>query len=565
MHIMIPILKVKLKDNFYLVFFIVNLFLVFQINNFFYLTTEGPDYSHLYKYIEYAFGLIENTNRDLGYGYFNIVSIIISTQLKNATNFNLIHLIHNGILLTNYLFFLIGIFGLFKLLSFKDYSKKEIFLTFSILCYFPQTINMLTTMKPEILAFSFITWIFYFTEKFLVNKEFRYIYFNILPLSVLLQTKGSIFFFCVAIFLYLILTNMSKFFDVKIIIPLFLFCLFFLINLLENYKINNYTIFEHVSSNPDGTYENIASVSILFNLNFKNLIEQPFSNFHSDSVIGIILLDTFGDYFNFWAFNDESLYIVNKIKISPFWYITHYPQFTSIILTIILYFFLIYYFFKNKKDRIYFVAPFLALILLIINSFGIPTKNFNPETGDTFKTHYYSFLICISFAFVVIGLLKKNINYFFLIFLILFISSSHLYGFPKSESTNLNEYLNNKNSVSVFCKFNSFLISSFETSNCDNLTFQYCQINKILNNTDVIKPDKNLNLEFRYFYPISLKNDQGHTIGVVSRDKCINYINEGYFQDKPLNKVRKFGIFNLFSVLSSITLFCYVYYSENKK
>lgn len=562
---MIRKINLKFKDNFYPIFFIVNLFLVFQISNFFYLATEGPDYSHLYKYIEYAFGLVENTNRDLGYGYFNIIAIIISTQLKNATTFNINHIIHNGILLTNYLFFLIGIFGLFKLLSFKEYSKKEIFLTFSVLCYFPQTINMLTTMKPEILAFSFITWIFYFIEKFLVSRDFKYIYFSIVPLSVLLQTKGSIFFFCIAIFLYMFLTNLSKFLDSKTLIPVILLCLFFLINLLENYKINNYTIFEHISSSPDGAYENIASFSIIFNLNFKNLIEQPFSNFHRDSVVGIILLDTFGDYFNLWAFNDESLYIVNKIKIKPFWYITHYPQFNSIILTIFLYFFLIYCFFKDKQDRIYFVAPFFALMLLLLNSFGIPTKNFNPETGDTFKTHYYSFLICISFAFVVIRSFRKNIKYFFVIFLILFISSAHLYGFPKSKSTNLNEYLNNKNSVSVFCKFNSILISSFETNNCDNLTFQYCQINRIINNTDVIKPDSNLNLDFKYFYPISLKNDQDHKIGVVSRDKCINYINDGYFQDKTLNKVQNYSIFNLFSILFSITLFCYVYYSEYKK
>ena len=79
----------------------------------------------------------------------------------------------------------------------------------------------------------------------------------------------------------------------------------------ENYKVNGFSIFDHVSSSIDGSYENVANLSILYNINFTYLITQPFSNFHADSLIGIILLDTFGDYFNFWAFNDESLFYIN--------------------------------------------------------------------------------------------------------------------------------------------------------------------------------------------------------------------------------------------------------------
>ena len=53
---------------------------------------------------------------------------------------------------------------------------------------------------------------------------------------------------------------------------------------------------------------------------------------------------------------------------------------------------------------IYYLSPLFAILLLIINSFGFPIRNYNPETSDTFKTHYYSFLLVISFVFIVLNL-----------------------------------------------------------------------------------------------------------------------------------------------------------------
>ena len=105
----------------------------------------------------------------------------------------------------------------------------------------------------------------------------------------------------------------------------------------ENYTITGNTLFERPY---DPEYDFKADPKILINANIYEAIRFPFFKlndvgitYHSDSVINPLLLDTFGDYFNFWAYNDESGFVVNKTSIKPFWFVTHYSQMFSIVLT----------------------------------------------------------------------------------------------------------------------------------------------------------------------------------------------------------------------------------------
>ena len=71
------------------------------------------------------------------------------------------------------------------------------------------------------------------------------------------------------------------------------------------------------------------------------------------------------------------------------------------------YFSIIYLSFKNKKSGNFILAPFAGIVLLYINSLGVPSNNFNPIKGDTFKAFYFSLLLIISLAFVASHFFRK--------------------------------------------------------------------------------------------------------------------------------------------------------------
>lgn len=553
--------KQKIISTFYLLSLILSIFFIFQISNFYYLISESPDFFHLKSYLDYNFREIEETNRDLGLAYFNLVAISISfkTFLITETNFN--HIISSRVLLINTILYCVGLTGLFKFLIINKFKKNDILASFIIITYFPQTINMINTMKPEIFAFSIVTWVLYFIELYIQSEKINYLFFAAFPSALLLTTKSSIFFFSIILFAYIFLKNYKKFLKIDNFKPFCLFIFLFSLLLYENIKVNNFSIFQHISSSSDGSYENIASLNILYKINFKYLFTQPFSNFHANSIIGIILLDTFGDYFNFWAFNDESIFVINKIKIPQFWVITHYSQFFSIVFTILLYFSFFYFSRYNKKFKPILFSPIFSIILLIFNSFGIPIKNYNPLTSDTFKTHYYSFLIVISFCIVLLLLFKMFNRIKLKIFLLIFFSSMYLYGFPKLQSSELDEYLIVKNSVTFFCEFNSHLIDQYNTSSCNNLTYQICNISKIINNSDSTQISNNVSVDYSSFLPIELKNENSK-VNVRNVAECIKFTESNYYPNRPYQQKLRINIINLTTI---IIFFILIFIHNNLK
>jgi len=474
------------------------------------------------------------------------------------------HFIHNGVLALNTSLYCLGLMGLFKYLINNKFQKNDILWSFCIVTFFPQTINMINTMKPEVFAFSLITWVLYFVDYFLKTEKTFYLFYSLLPLSLILTSKSSILFLSLGLFTILFLKNFYKFFKLNNLY--YFLILFFLIGLLlfENYKVNNFSIFQHVSSSSDGAYENIANIKILYNINFSHLITLPFSNFHSDSLIGIVLLDTFGDYFNFWAYNDESLFVVNKKIMEPFWFVTHYSQFISIIYTTLLYYFLIKFTKRYKNFSHVFLAPISAIILLTINSFGFPIKNYNPNTSDTFKTHYYSFLLVISFCVVILFLFKNNSKLRPIVLILIIFSTSYLYGFPKASGAEYDEYLESKNSVTIFCSLNSVIIDGFERSKCSNFTYQVCSISKIINNTQSTQISDNISINYSTFIPKVLEKN-----GIVkvanSREDCIKLVNDGYKPSQPLQGKLRINFINLsFFILFLFSLMLYKLFESRK-
>ena len=73
----------------------------------------------------------------------------------------------------------------------------------------------------------------------------------------------------------------------------------------------------------------------------------------------------------------------------------HLRKIVSVLWSIIFYFSIIYLSFKNKKSRKFYLAPFAGIVLLYINSLGVPSNNFNPIKGDTFN--HSIFHCCLSY------------------------------------------------------------------------------------------------------------------------------------------------------------------------
>ena len=51
---------------------------------------------------------------------------------------------------------------------------------------------------------------------------------------------------------------------------------------------------------------------MFYNINLRDLVLNPNKNFHNNSLIGITLLDTFGDYFNEYWNKDYTFFKTNR-------------------------------------------------------------------------------------------------------------------------------------------------------------------------------------------------------------------------------------------------------------
>ena len=95
----------------------------------------------------------------------------------------------------------------------------------------------------------------------------------------------------------------------------------------------------------------------------------------------------------FWNHEEKTNFIAyDKVKFSENFLIQEFlNQYISIVFTISIYFFFLLLIIKKSQNKYWLALPFFGLLILIINSFGFPSKNFDPLTGDLFKVHYYSF------------------------------------------------------------------------------------------------------------------------------------------------------------------------------
>ena len=509
----------KIKKLLPVLTFIFASFASFTVLDLYYFSTQSPDFRTYFTYIEFFTNNGNSTGHGHGLLYYYLVSVItvLKSDLLTAVTFNSV--VSSAVILTNYLIYLLGLAGYFQILKKINYSSGAIFLTFAGISFLPPVLGMIMYLKPEILAFALLPWIIFSFDNFIYTKKYFHLIASLLLLSLLLQTKGSIFgIVLIFLFMYYFEFIKNEFSLLLKITPLFL--ILFLILFLENYSVNQIHLFNHIPQDYS-SYQNRASISFIYHINKFDFWYFPIFNYHSNSFIGISLLDTFGDYFNLSFNNDKSYLFYDEVLFSNNSFIQKFlRQYLGIVMTLLFYLSSFVYFLLKKKKRIVIVSPLIGMIILLINAFGFPSLNFDPTKGDTLKVHYYSFILCFSLILLLINALKRQgiFSYFLLITLI--ISSLFISGFPKVEDSNINFYLESKASFTNICSFNKKVLTRSLDANCDKVE-NFCKHNI---NSENIFEKLLLDKQIRYISiedNVKVINNLGVEIQINDRNDCL--------------------------------------------
>ena len=343
--------------------------------------------------------------------------------------------------------------------------------------------------------------------------------------------------------------------------------------LYENYQSNNLFILD--PPHDEEIYNSKAPFSIVYKIDPVKLFSKPYQHEHKDSIIAIYLLDTFDDYFQlYWNF-DKSLFDQNrkdlflsdgsdnlfKVDIKnrfityngPLnFYLMFLRQYFAIFFGFIYYFLIFKYSRKYKVNRVFYLAPLIGISISVINNvFGFPQNTFDPTRADTFKTFYFSFLIILSFSFVVSQFFqdkRKKGLYLIVYFLVIFF----ILGFPKANNDEFDFKISENNKYSLTCNLNSVFLKNtlFETSNVD------CpSLDEIVCDEDIFRDNNSFNLV----------NSENSFKEVTEYDQCIDLINMGYRYDNEMLSLKNFPLFNFMTYILFIMSIIYAFIKNNEK
>ena len=561
-----------LLDNLYLFVLIFSTFLTYFIGELYFYTPNGIDFEKYVKYLDYFQYNSETTQEGQGLIYYFIVSLVSFIRKDEVSSLNEINYMNSNIHLANFIFYLIGIFGFYILLQKYGYKKRTIFLTLTIVNFCLPVFIMRSILKPEILAFCLLPWIVIGLEDYFGNTKIRNFLVVAFPLIIALTLKGSITAM-LGIFLFL-----KYFRNIRKSIKTHFICFFILILLfsfvfIENERVNNYSVFEH-NLTGYSNYNNVASADFLYTLHKWDYYYFPIFPYHNDSLIGITLLDTFGDYFNVFIDSDEHLFFYERADHSFFKYTDsdgfnfgrYFIEYSSILLTLLFYLFGLYFSIKDNRRVIFYLAPLIGIFILTLSAFGIPFNHFDPSKGDTMKSNYYSFLIGFSIIFI-FAKVFQNINLLKVILVsfipvIFFISL----GFPKQNTEIIENFVEEKIIISPLCEVASIFIKNTNYHDCSNKLKKHCEYNIYSNDA------QNMIYKQRQALKINQENkikfiDNEKTIEVSDIKTCTTLIKNNTEIFNPIfNRLRPPPVFNLIYLLLTIYSIIYLARSNyNKK
>ena len=492
-------IKTDLLFKLNLLIFLLITFYIFSFTNLFFYSTYGADYQKYITYLEFFFGTVENTGSEQSPLYFFLVSFILNFRSKFISPSFLQSEISFAIQLTNLFILLIGLLGLYFLLKQFNISKNKIILVFHLLNIFPPMLSLRLTMKPEILVFALIPWFLYLINLFSKTKNINFLFIALIPSVLISSSKGS-WLGIFLIFGFFIFISIFKKLNIKsIFLLILLFSIIFSVVTYENEQLNKFSVLDfQITEN----YNNSANLSIIY----KNELGQGkaliISNLDVGTLLGITVLDTFSDHFNFFWDKDVSFFnqhrkeiIVENSSVNFFEIDTtnrnikyngpfkeslkNLRLIIGVCLTILFYIFILFFSVKQKKYRLYILSPFIGMLILLINALGFPTNNFDPFVADTFKTFYYSPFLILAFTFLLISLKQRSVFIQISLIVLYVFTMIFIYGFPKQDSSEYIADLNDRNVRSVMCETNKYLI--FDLNNKSECLSKYDEFCKFQN------------------------------------------------------------------------------------
>ena len=199
-----------------------------------------------------------------------------------------------------------------KLLSIRNVEKKTYIFHVDNYKFFPPFIALRLIFKPEILILTLFIWSLVTLELNKLYQNTVYLFYFVLIFSLLSSIKatGTLIAGVALLFLYF---DVFKKIDIKFFILLF-FIYLLLLSLVsyENFLANGLLFFEHKTTE---NYLFNAEKSFIYNFDFQLFLDQPKRHSQNNSLIGIVLLETFDDYFTIYWNNDTSLFFQDRINI----------------------------------------------------------------------------------------------------------------------------------------------------------------------------------------------------------------------------------------------------------
>jgi len=511
---------------------IISIISSFVLSELYFFSSKGVDFENYFLYIEnFLYNDIEvSNNQGVIYYYSNVLTILLRESQLNSLNS--INFLNSTIQLTNFIFYIFGTIGLFKLLSKFNYRKQSIYLSLSLLHFVPKIIEMRVLLKPEILVFAFLPWIVLGMDEYFYENKRKSLILSLFPLSLLLTSKGSVTGMVMIFLLLKYLKKINKNNITELLIIFFILLLILLGVGYENYNYTDRNFFE-VTTTPN--YDDVAELEFIYNLNFWDFYFSPVLGSHNDSFIGITLLDTFGDYYkvninspdNYFSYYQLNLF-EDKTIVDGFEYGLFLRQHISLLLTAIFYIFIFLYYSKNKKIKIYLLSPIIGFTILLLNSMGFPDRNFDPTKGDTLKVSYYAFFIALSFVFLLCELFRKYPDLIKILPILILICFLFLLGFPKTDYSSINENIDSKIELSIFCKPLSMVFSDSSPSDCENVVKKSCEYNLYSNYAQNIQPEPVPNGFTRIYREDTVLGE------IVPNEELQRFIEEGGYSVTPV-------------------------------
>ena len=532
--------------------FFFTLIFTFSIGEIFYNSIDGTDFYRYFRYIEYFNGSIETPSREQGLFYFWFVSIFIDLydQYYLADKWEYIY--SSAIQLANFILYLVGVLGLFIFMKSKKINSLNIFFALTLLNIFPPVFGGRLIMKPEMLAFALFPWILLGIDKYFEQKNIISLIIVCPLLAIIATSKGTVFLLTASAILFIYFKKLKSvnFIDISISIIAFIAMSYILYQ--ENLSVNNVSMLTHPEME---SYLFRAPFSFVYSLSFMELFSNPFRNIHAGSLIGITSIDLFGDYFNRYWDHERSLFISSRKEVVSF--LDHPRRNLSVVLSIV---FFISTFFRQKSYKFssYTKVYLVGIVLLLLTSLGLFGLHFNPNKGDTVKTHYYFFLLAFSFVFIVSKLMTSTSNKTKIITIILsFISFTFIVGFPKHYENDLNLALSEKIPTTLSCRYTSYFFETITNTDIQCLTKEiatcglYDDFNKPFEHEDgylIFQPDD-------FFQSINLQDSDGNSVTVSGYAECLHYLNGGYAKSDTVSdesRVPRFNRIFLFLIIGSI-------------